>query len=440
MAFTQQFIPSPKRADAAGFQLRPTNASFGGSQVEGVTTGYGIPQHSWQNSGTNMVSDGVELLIPDHTTDGRWLAVHQGSMTGSGFSYPRELAGMMTTNGGDNWSSSALTFPTYNQGAFTKMYDWDTNGSTSSPKWMIAGGAYPNYDTTNSGGSNIACYFSTNFTTWSRISVDRDNTFGGTTINQYISAVCYSNGYWVVGNGRTGKVNRSNNDGSSWGSWVSGANSFRPVYALTSNDGGSKVVAGGQGFMAYSSNSGQSFSTSSLDDSDDRIHNLIYIPGYVSVGNTQKGPGVWVGGGGRYNTGYQNMFSSQVVYYYSTDGQNWTYIDTANDTNLATIGGTFDNKWRIVDTKEGKLFTWGSSGATYNGYKFYMSDMSLTNWTEISDQTPFVGLGASPNNWSSPQTFSAKGDNYMNGRYMVGSGMGGAYRSACGRIAYLDII
>ena len=26
-------------------------------------------------------------------------------------------------------------------------------------------------------------------------------------INQYISAVCYSNGYWVVGNGTTGKVN-----------------------------------------------------------------------------------------------------------------------------------------------------------------------------------------------------------------------------------------
>ena len=439
MAFTQQFIPSPKRADAAGFQLRPTNASFGGSEVEGVTTGYGIPSHSFQNSGTTMVSDGIELLIPDHTTNNRWLAVHQGSMHND-YTYPRELGGMMTTDGGDNWSNSALNFPTYNSGAFTKQYDWDTNGSTASPKWMIAGGAYPNYNTTTTGGSNIACYFSTNFTTWSRKSVTRDDTYGGTTINQYISAICYSNGYWVVGNGRTGKVNRSNNDGSSWGSWVSGANSFRPVYALTSNNGGSKVVAGGQGFMAYSSNSGQSFSTSSLDDSDDRIHNLIYIPGYVSVGNTQKGPGVWVGGGGRYNTGYQNMFSSQVVYYYSTDGQNWTYIDTANDTNLATIGGTFDNKWRIVDTKEGKLFTWGSSGATYNGYKFYMSDMSLTNWTEISDQTPFVGLGASPNNWSSPQTFAAKGDNYMNGRYMVGSGMGGAYRSACGRIAYLDII
>tara|TARA_Y100000768_G_scaffold356577_1_gene311054 strand:- start:192 stop:1502 length:1311 start_codon:yes stop_codon:yes gene_type:complete len=436
MAFTQQFIPSPKRADAAGFQLRPTNASFGGTEVEGSTTGYGIPQHSWQNSGTTMVSDGVELLIPDHTTDGRWLAVHQGSMTGSGFSYPRELAGMMTTNGGDNWSSGALTFPTYNSGAFTKMYDWDTNGSTSSPKWMITGGAYPNYDTTNSGGSNIACYFSTNFTTWSRISVDRDNTFGGNTINQYISAVCYSNGYWVVGNGRTGKVNRSNNDGSSWGSWVSGANSFRPVYALTSNDGGSQVVCAGQGYMAYSSNSGQSFTTSSLSNGSDRIHNLIYIPGYVSVGNTQKGPGVWVGGGGRYNTGYQNMFSSVEVYYYSTDGQNWTFIDTANDTNLATRTPTFGNKWRIVDSRDGKLFTWGDDGSGGNGYKFYMSDMSLTNWTEITSQNPFTGTTGN----SYPQTYAEKGDNYRNGRYMVGSGMGSAYRNAAGRIAYLDIL
>ena len=440
MAFTQQFIPSPKRADAAGFQVRPTNASFGGSEVEGVTTGYGIPQHSFQNSGTTMVSDGVELLIPDHTTDGRWLAVHQGSMTGSGTSYPRELAGMMTTNGGDNWSSSALTFPTYNSGAFTKMYDWDTNGSTSSPKWMIAGGAYPNYDTTNSGGSNIACYFSTNFTTWSRISVDRDNTFGGTTINQYISAVCYSNGYWVVGNGRTGKVNRSNNDGSSWGSWVSGANSFRPVYALTSNDGGSQVVCAGQGYMAYSSNSGQSFTTSSISHGSDRIHNLIYIPGYVSVGNTQKGPGVWVGGGGRYNTGYQNMFSSVEVYVYSTDGQNWTSIDMANDTNLLTRTPTFGNKWRIVDSRDGKLFTWGDDGSGANGYKFYMSDMSLTNWTEITNQTPFIGAGTGSNNWSAPQTYAAKGSDYRNGRYMVGSGMGGAYRMAAGRIGYLDIL
>ena len=192
--------------------------------------------------------------------------------------------------------------------------------------------------------------------------------------------------------------------------------------------------------MSYSSNSAQSFSTSSLDDSDDRINNLIYIPGYVSVGNTQKGPGVWVGSGGRYNTGYQNMFSSQAVYYYSTDGQNWTYIDTVNDTNLATLNGTFDAKWRTVDTKEGKLLTWGSSGATYNGYKFYMSDMSLTNWTEISDQTPFIGAGGGSNDWSAPVTYSNKGDDYMNGRYMCASGMGGAYRAAKGRIAYLDLI
>ena len=59
MAFTQQFIPSPKRPDVGGFQLRPTNASFGGSEVEGVTTGYGIPSHSFQNSGTTMVTDGI---------------------------------------------------------------------------------------------------------------------------------------------------------------------------------------------------------------------------------------------------------------------------------------------------------------------------------------------------------------------------------------------
>lgn len=438
MAFTQQFIPSPKRADAAGFQLRPTNASFGGSEVEGVTTGYGIPQHSWQNSGALMVSDGVELLIPDHTTDDRWLAVHQGSMTGSGFSYPRELGGMMTTNGGDNWSNSALTFPTYNQGAFTKMYDWDTNGSTSSPKWMIAGGAYPNYNTTISGGSNIACYFSTNFTNWSRITVPRDDTFGGTAINQYISAVCYSNGYWVVGNGTTGKVNRSNNDGASWGSWVNGANQYSPVRALASNNGGSEVVCAGEYYMAYSNNSGQSFTTTTLSNTRNRIVSLLYIPGYVTVGNVQKGPGVWVGGGGRFDTGYQNYQSSVEVYAYSTDGQNWTEIDTANDTNLITRN-PWGMRFRIV-AGDGKLFTWAYNNATANSYKFYMSDMSLTNWTEITNQVPFIGAATSGTNWSAPQTWDGKGDNYRNGRYMVGSGMGTAYRAAAGRIAYLDII
>ena len=94
MAFTQQFIPSPKRADAAGFQLRPTNSSFGGSEVEGVTTGYGIPSHSWQNSGNNMVTDGIELLIPDHTTNNRWLAVHQGSMH-LDYTYPRDSSRLL---------------------------------------------------------------------------------------------------------------------------------------------------------------------------------------------------------------------------------------------------------------------------------------------------------------------------------------------------------
>ena len=96
-------------------------------------------------------------------------------------------------------------------------------------------------------------------------------------------------------------------------------------------------------------------------------------------------------------------------------------------------------RFRIV-AGDGKLFTWAYSAAASNAYKFYMSDMSLTNWTEITNQLPFIGTATSGTNWSAPQTWDGKGDNYMNGRYMVGSGMGAAYRSACGRIAYLDII
>ncbi len=429
MAIIQQALLNRTTSPASSsMTMIPTTASFGGTEQEGSTSGYGIPAWGWQNSGTNMVSNGTRGLIPDHTTTNHWFVYGSGTASPWGGSWPKEACGMRTTDNGLSWTQSGISNVMYDSSAnFTTWYGWDTNGSTSSPVWIVAGGAYPNSSTTTSGGSDIAIYKSTNLTSWSRIRVTPDHSYGGSTINQTFADVCYCNGSWVLLNAKTGNTTRSTNNGSSWSSHANCFNSFSPGIKLAT-DGNSKIVASGNnGFLATSTDSGASWSRQQYPTNNTRMWGLNYITGSLTVGSSTKGPGVWVAMGGNYTSGWANNTSDGERMVYSEDGTNWSEIDVNNDTNLP-YRGTHGSLKGITDTKEGLFLTW-----TYDGsvWELYGSHNSLTNWFKISDN-PFVGTM----NNGSPYTLH--GGAYYNKRYMIGSGIGPVYRGAAGRMSYID--
>ena len=88
---------------------------------------------------------------------------------------------------------------------------------------------------------------------------------------QTIADIAYSNGAWVLLNSSRGDVSRSTNNGSSWSSWATPVGTNWSVIrgnAITSNNGGSKIVMSVRGDtnnswkqFYYSSDSGASWNS-----------------------------------------------------------------------------------------------------------------------------------------------------------------------------------
>ena len=455
MAIIQQALLNRKLIPSDdGWTLNPTNACFNTNGDDALNNSNnnascpGIPDHGWQQSRTHMVSDGGDNLIPDHRTTNTIHVTGRGTNTASGGypdqccpgqfgpgTYTGEASGMRSTDNGATWSDSAITNITYSSNSnWTTWYGWDTNGSTSSPVWMVAGGAYPNSTTTTAGGSKIAVYKSTNLTSWSRLQLDPDTQYN--TINQYAKDIAYSNGAWLVLNGRTGAIKRSTNNGSSWSSWTKPSTQFGNGYSIRSNNGGSNVIVALQGMGAnnykqiyYSSNGGSSWSSGTT------VHNQygpqynysVYIEGVVNVGNTQVGPGVWVISGSRNDTGWNSYKSTRDLLAYSTNGTSWTEIDVQNDVTPSTMyRGDFGLFGKVIDIGD-KFIT--VKRDTNGDENYYISDRSLTDW-RLMNTNPFVGLNGQKSN---TRDFIFQGN-----RLIACSGMGGVMNSCAGRIGYID--
>ncbi len=454
MAIIQQALLNRKLIPSDdGWTLNPTNACFNTngddrlSNSNNTASCPGIPDHTWQQSGTLMVSDGGDNLIPDHRTNNTIHLTGRGTKTESGGypdqccpgqfgpgTYDGEASGMRTTDNGATWSNSAITNVTYSSNSnWTTWYGWDTNGSTSSPVWMVGGGAYPNSQTTNTGGSKIVVYKSTNLTSWSRLQL---NPWGTTTINQSVRDVAYSNGAWIALEANSGAVCRSTNNGSSWSSWTR-PSSYGSGYAIKSNNGGSKVIMAVAGVAAnnykqiyYSSDGGATWNsgTSVHGQFGARYTSMLYVDGKVNVGNTQVGPGVWVIGGSRNDTGWASHKSTRDLLAYSTNGTSWTEIDVQNDVTPSTMyRGDWGLFGKIIDIGD-KFIT--AKIDTNGNQNYYISDRSLTDWRLMSTN-PFVGLNGS----STTRDFI-----FQNNRLIACSGMGSVMNGCAGRIGYIDFV
>ena len=267
MAIIQQALLNRKLIPSDdGWTLNPSNACFNTngddrlSNSNNTASCPGIPDHTWQQSGTHMVSDGGDNLIPDHRTNTNIHITGRGTNTLSGGypdqccpgqfgpgTYNGEASGQRSTDNGTTWSESGISNVTYttNQN-YTTWYGWDTNGSTSSPVWMVGGGGYPNYNT-SPGNSKIALYKSTNHTSWSRLQLDPYVPPAGQSqpSGQTIADIANSNGAWVLMNSARGVISRSTNNGSSWSSWATPVGTNWSVIqgrAIKSNNGGSNFI------------------------------------------------------------------------------------------------------------------------------------------------------------------------------------------------------
>ena len=592
------------KPDDAHFKLtegkRP--ALFSGARpgnTHEFLSGYGIPNHYWtsQSPVAPMYSRGIRCLIPNHTKFGEWVAFGYGFMTvdGSGGNSSwsgsgadgadvneGNMAGMITQDNGVTWNQiwggdgytpimyhipvdvgNTTGMPTTYPNEFI-VYDWATNGSTTSPEWVMTGREVWSKQGSKIGGK-LTIYHTTqsNLQFWEKLDVVPRRTSGKGVRDQYLKSVCYSNGYWVFGS-NSGHTCRSSNlsSFSSWKDCNFNKTHPLPVYCLTSNDGGSKIVAGGNS-LSYSTDSGNTWTTPPNHNYRDDwfvpqphgsgknyntraiFWNITYVGDtevYVTVVDEvtgirdkveAKGPGVWIACGyKRKTTGTSNPSGSEhtvyPLYAYSENMIDWHEIDVENDTNLP-YNGWYDPSYRpwsgnaggytcfpnsvrerITYCKESKkLLTWanagpgpsqfydnnegrlldhhnselvGSNGYYNGGYhpfsteysqnnkewdsstaSLWVSDMSLTNWRQVSAGTPFIGAeysgtdnapttatsyrdgkyrGEEPRNdrkTGQPNVFQFPADGYAHGRYMVGSTQGEVHNRAGGRVAYIDI-
>tara|TARA_S200000501_G_scaffold94295_1_gene87590 strand:+ start:3012 stop:5774 length:2763 start_codon:yes stop_codon:yes gene_type:complete len=472
------------------FIMKPDDAAF--TDTEGITgttgdpfsssyvrtTGYGIPNHWWINRDT-MYSPGVRCLIPNHNVAGEWIAFGEGfqmtdgidtSDANTGWSHMyttrSRIAAMITDDNGVTWqemddstySSSTDYFPPI-------VFDWATNGNTDPDDalWLIGG--YERQREPSAGSleldGDICLYrnsvsaFGNEFDDWDLKFVERDTAarvIGGSTVvpsnsgYQFITSVCYSNGYFVIANnlGRTNRATEANVktgagliafDGwvNCWGvsDTAAGANQ---INCLTSNDGGSKIMAGGDNKILFSDNSGQTWSDSfaimqgyspgdfspatiphisgtASPDYLKAVHNITYVAGEVYVGSVKKGPGVWIACGFK-SPDYDALHANKTpLYAYCDETEDrvnglpvWHEIDVANDTNLPT-GSQYNVRERIVSTGNGTLMTWAGAGPGLSGPKSDMGGTSSSQlYSQQADSYRFGSLDGDGSNTKSGQT------------------------------------
>lgn len=480
--------------DPAGWNMALPNSQFGSGTSQSNSaddlsnspfTQMPIPNWYWSSSGgTNNVlgsggfRDGV--LIPDfrytNASTGRIFAMNsspKGSNSGNN-TYQNtysEMAGMISTDGGDTYTQSGISMPTQTiqnfSGSDATANDWATNGDAANPIWIIVAGFYPYNDTNQSGSSNLQIYRSTNLTTWTRVVVPADRTNFASApshrINQFIQGITWSVDRFVIYEGRSGAVAWSSTGlANSWSSWYmptsgtaywnGGGQTWESIH---SNNGGSKILLVNRASSGnsphirsfYSSDKGQTWTSGAVIGSDNsyyRWNHINYFDGTVNVGNTSVGPGVWVVTGGRYGLGYQGRFNYEELIAYSTNGTSWTEIDVQNDMTPAELyQGNYGKFSKIVDTGRGKFIMTKGSYGTPNNYstyqqKWYMSNNSLTDWTKFSD-TPWTGTDGSTNNTGGLSHEAQKAWFFYNDRIYVGGGdgAGGAVMQDCyGRVAY----
>ena len=232
MGFTQQHLFHDQYGpDPEGWVVVPSNAQFdptgsgtatsANSSIDDLSNAGSLSQMpipSWYwNTNTQLYSTGSTraVMIPDHRytnpSTGRIFCMNdkpKSLMTGNATfqNTNAELAGQISTDGGDTFTQSGVTTPIrYSSDASSDgPRDWATNGDSSSPIWIIVAGFYPNYQTDYSNTSNLQIYRSTDLTTWSRVIVpaDRNSTFNGSgtnRINQIMVVVkFYSFIKWII--------------------------------------------------------------------------------------------------------------------------------------------------------------------------------------------------------------------------------------------------
>ena len=441
----------------------------------GMIGGVGSPHAS----ASNNVSGADIIIAHPYTANKVMMASRNGHMPGNNTvgnpgNNPNPKLTVMagTTNGGQNWSQTVMTsLNDYDDDGFNQgengpsgfsMYHVTHNDDSSSPRWWMSAGWWPHHDTDPTGSdSHPQLATSTDLFTWSRVKVDRHydssvNTSGW--INQQVIAE-HGNGRLIAANVRTGSVNISTNNGSSWGGWTS------PEYPLNfagshnvthiRHQGGSSnnwLCTGSAGQIAWSTNNGSSWSGTTgssapytyyyprLGNNTNQVEKCFFLKYFPTLYG-----GCWVWMGAKMG-GYGNNFAAYPMLMYSTNMSSWTTL--LNGKNGSGIGlpsdmhsSGFDRDQVKMMEIDGTYYAWIRrdnsvvSSSNPSPYELWASKGDLEHWYKVMI-CPFHDGSGTLYNFSTPNMDYSP----ANKRLYITSADDGNPSLMRGRVGYIDFL
>lgn len=336
---------------ATGLNL-PGNAAVASLTWSSTTSG------SYQFSGISTSDDGQKVIAVSFSANERV---------------------MYSSNAGSTWTNIV---PSRSTGTASNFNSVAISGDGTAAYLVVSSGG----PTT---GSKV--YKTTNFSTWTQLSVGNTNAYYTVSTNQDGTVV-------VIGN--LSGVLVSTDGGSTWPS-----SSAFSAFGCDMSSSGAKILCFGDGTLRLSSNTGATW-TSRLPSGTRYL----------------EGDGAAISGNGSviytvYSDYGGGLEGKSKVYKSINDGVTWSEI-TANLPEAAITANTGGRNYGIVDTSEnGSVVLIGSRGrSTLGGVGYqtgylYLSDDSGSTWTKQTNSTTTAWGGVTVNQNGS-KMYAAPGQEY----------------------------
>ncbi len=401
-----------------------------------LVAGIGI-NHATSSTDVN----GLKTLVCDYTdSNGVFAALGYGEMYGNdsvgnpnaGGANPNPLWVAMagSNNNGVNWTQTIMTSINdhdedgFNQGlngpSGHSIHHFDWNRDTTNPRYWCSAGWWKWHDTTPGNSSNPQIITSTDCKSWSRVAVPH---YGTTTINQ-MCVPGYGNGRLIALNDRTGSVNISSNNGSSWGGWTNAGFPLQGTggveyFKISSDNNNNWMCTARNGMIAWSTDNGSSWSGTTGSSSP-------YTYYYPRLGNNtyqNERPsmlrwfpdlygGCWVWLGCRFTGAYNSTVCPIMLY--STNMSSWTTLVAS--TNGSSVGlpsdmrssgfGTYWGGGEIIQAGNWYCMwvqrdTSVVSSSKPSPWELWASKDNLESWQKLGD-SPFHDGSGTLYNYAAP--------------------------------------
>ena len=368
------FYPGMGRINSVAFNGTDTNTMYIGSPSGGVwkTTNGGT---SWTPKGDDLPNIGVSHIVINPTTPS---TLYLASGDSDGFNN-RSLGVFKSTDGGDFWTLTGLSYGLGDYGIISKLLIDPNNVNT------VFATTRNSIKRTTDGG-----------TTWSDVHTENNAIFNDIVYKSGSSTIIYATS-------RAGKFYISTNNGTSW-TVASTPSSERLDIALTANDVEQILTIDSFGVVRKSSNQGTSWTTvSTIGDYDSQgAYNMtlavspldknLVLAGGVEGWRSKNGGATWE----KYLDGYWQ--SGEPYFYVHSDHHDMLFVPGTSTAFSVNDGGIFkgdaslDTTWS--DLSSGLAITqyYSVSGTPQDTNKLILgaqdNDIAVYNGTTFMGQNP----------------------------------------------------